>query len=110
MNKVNENTPRTSPTHRPQLITIEDLDEFKNNLLQELRKMLKELSGQPGRKWLKSFEVKKLLGISPGTLQNLRINGTLPFTKIGGVILYDYEDIQRMLTNNKKDYSFTGIR
>jgi len=46
--------------------------------------------------------VKKLLGISPGTLQNLRINGTLPFTKIGGVILYDYEDIQKMLSNHKR--------
>jgi isocitrate dehydrogenase kinase/phosphatase len=40
--------------------------------------------------------------VSPGTLQNLRVNGTLPFTKIGGVIFYDYDDIQRMLEENKR--------
>ncbi|WP_421878262.1 helix-turn-helix domain-containing protein [Marinoscillum sp.] len=39
--------------------------------------------------------------MSPGTLQNLRINGTLPFTKIGGVIYYDYQDIHKMLTENR---------
>lgn len=100
----NKSTALQSQQYRPQLLTIEDLEEFKSNLLNELRKLLKELSGQPGRKWLKSFEVKKLLGISPGTLQNLRINGTLPYTKIGGVILYDYEDIQRMLLENKHDH------
>uniref|UniRef100_UPI004047A37D helix-turn-helix domain-containing protein n=1 Tax=Roseivirga sp. TaxID=1964215 RepID=UPI004047A37D len=63
--------------------------------------MLKEHSGQPSKKWLKSYEVRKLLDISPGTLQNLRVNGTLPFTKIGGVIYYDYTDIQSMLQSNK---------
>jgi len=99
----NNSTKGEQQYQRPQLLTIEDLVEFKRSLLTELRQLLKELSGQPGRKWLKSFEVKKLLGISPGTLQNLRINGTLPFTKIGGVILYDYEDIQRMLLDNKRN-------
>jgi len=99
----NNSSNREQSYQRPQLLTVEDLVEFKKNLLTELRQFLKELSGQTGRKWLKSFEVKKLLGISPGTLQNLRINGKLPFTKIGGVILYDYEDIQRMLLDHKID-------
>ena len=51
---------------------------------------------------LKSSEVRKLLKISPGTLQNLRINGTLSFTKIGSIIYYSYEDIEAMLDSNKK--------
>ena len=34
-----------------------------------------------------------MLRISPGTLQNLRVNGTLAYTKIGGIIYYKYEDI-----------------
>jgi hypothetical protein len=50
------------------------------------KKLLRKDSGyKPEKKWLKSSEVKKMLGISPGTLQNLRINGMLPFTKIGGL-------------------------
>lgn len=88
--------------YRAQLVTTADLEIFQSNLLLELKKVVKELVGNPGKKWLKSFEVKKLLGISPGKLQNLRVNGTLPYTQIGGVILYDYEDIQKMLNAHRK--------
>ena len=91
-----------------EIITTDDLREFKTELLSEFRKMLNEQRGQPAKKWLKSYEVKKLLSISPGTLQNLRLNGTLPFTKIGGQMFYDYEDIRKMLepTQKQKRFSF----
>lgn len=36
----------------------------------------------------------------PGTLQNLRINGTLTFTKIGGIMYYNYSDIEKVLNGN----------
>ncbi|WP_423212698.1 helix-turn-helix domain-containing protein [Myroides odoratimimus] len=49
------------------------------------------------KQWIKSYEVRKLLGISPGTLQNMRLNGTIPFKKIGGLIFYRYEDIIKMM-------------
>jgi hypothetical protein len=92
-----------SKIYREQLITVEDLEAFKRELLLEIRRLLQELSGQAVKKWLKSSEVRKLLGISSGTLQNLRINGTLPFTKIGGIAYYSYDDIAKLLdhTNNK---------
>jgi len=54
----------------------------------------------------KQNEVIKLLSISPGTLQNLRLNGILPFTKIGGVLYYGHEDIQKTLQDNKKQLRF----
>ncbi|MFN8254206.1 MAG: helix-turn-helix domain-containing protein [Bacteroidales bacterium] len=84
-----------------QILTTEDLHVFKTELLDEFKKLLRQNGIQPVKKWMKSAEVRKLLSISPGTLQNLRINGTLPFTKIGGVIYYDHEDIQKMLQSNK---------
>jgi hypothetical protein len=59
--------------------------------------LLKESRGQPGKKWLKSYEVQKVLGIAAGTLQTLRNNETIEYTKIGGVIYYDYNEIQKML-------------
>jgi hypothetical protein len=71
-----------------------------------MKKLMKEQSGQPVKKWLKSYEVRKILDISPGTLQNLRLNGTLPFTKIGGVMYYDYADIQNMLQAHKSQSQF----
>lgn len=43
-----------------------------------------------------------MLKISPGTLQNLRVNGTLRFTKIGGIIYYSYEDIELLLEGTNK--------
>jgi hypothetical protein len=84
-----------------QILTTEDLFVFKNELVEEFKKLLRQNGIQPVKKWLKSPEVRKLLSISPGILQNMRINGKLPFTKIGGVIYYDHEDIQKMLVSNK---------
>lgn len=85
------------------IITPEDLQNFKQELLNGIQKLLSQKQTGPTRKWLKSNDVRRLLLVSPGTLQNLRVNGTLPFTKIGGVIFYDYDDIQKMLEENKRN-------
>jgi hypothetical protein len=82
-----------------ELITKEDLKDFKNDLLNEIKAIVKPGDGQ-SRKWLKSAEVRKLLKISPGTLQNLRINGTLRYTKVGSIIYYKQEDIDKVLEGN----------
>ncbi|SFU14162.1 Helix-turn-helix domain-containing protein [Algoriphagus locisalis] len=89
-----------------EIITLHDLERFGTELKEEIRKMLSSLNGQPTKKWLKSHEVRKLLDISPGTLQHLRVNGTIPFTKIGGVIYYDHEDIVRLFEKNKRVNKF----
>jgi hypothetical protein len=78
------------------LITREDLNEFRNLLLNDLKQLIKPQTLQ-GKQWLKSYEVRKMLNISAGTLQNLRINGTLAFTKIGGLMYYKYSDIEKVL-------------
>jgi hypothetical protein len=85
-----------------QIVTTDDLRELRIELLEDFKKLLKEHGGQPSKKWLKSPEVRKLLNISPGTLQNLRVNGTLPYTRMGGALYYDNEDIQKILQANKK--------
>ena len=84
-----------------EIITVEDLQVFKTELINDIKDLLKELKGQPNKKWLKSYEVRQLLKISPSTLQNLRLNGTLPYTKIGGMMYYDSDDIHKLLTTNK---------
>lgn len=88
------------------IITTEDLHEFKLELLDKIKELLNSQSGNVTKKWLKSPEVRELLGISPGTLQNLRINGTLPYTRIGGVLYYDYQEIMQVLENNKVHNKF----
>ena len=88
------------------IITSEALMEFKLELLEDIKQLLQNQSGQPAKKWLKSPEVRELLGISPGTLQNLRINGTLPYTKIGGVLYYDNQEIIQVLEKNRINNKF----
>jgi len=89
------------------IVTIEDLQNLKQELVAEVQRLLQE-QVTPTRKWLKSREVMKLLMISPSTLQNLRINGSLPFTKIGGVYFYAYNDIQQMIEEHKSNPHWRG--
>ncbi|WP_304131326.1 helix-turn-helix domain-containing protein [Mesonia mobilis] len=88
------------------IITTDDLREFKLELLEEIQELLLKQHSTTSKKWLRSKEVRELLGISPGTLQNLRINGTLPYTKIGGVLYYDEEEINAVLEKNKIHHTF----
>ena len=78
-----------------QVVTKRDLLNFGNALLHEIQSG-KSAPDQPAQ-WLKSSEVRKLLKISPGTLQNLRINGTLNFNRIGGILYYKYEDLKKLM-------------
>ena len=89
-----------------EIVTTDDLREFKLELIKEIKQLFAAHHGQPTKKWLKSWEVRKLLNISPGTLQNMRVNGTLPFTKIGGVIFYDSEHIGKMMADNQIHHKF----
>jgi hypothetical protein len=83
------------------LITKEDLKAFKAELLSDIKQILHPQTGT-AKQWLKSVEVRKMLAISPGTLQNLRINGTLKYTKIGGIIYYKVEDLNKILEGGQK--------
>jgi|SRR5882672_8043242 len=85
-----------------QLITAEHLIEFKSELLSEFEQLFKSYSTQTPKRWLKAYQVRKLLNISIGTLQTLKSSGVLPYSKMGGVHFFDYEDIQRILQENKE--------
>ncbi len=83
------------------IITTDDLREFKIELLQDIRKLLTKQTSGNLKRYLKSSEVMELLQLSPGTLQNLRINGTLPYSKVGGIIYYDSEEIHKLMNKNR---------
>lgn len=83
------------------ILTTDDLYDFKLELLAEIKKLIGPQAPKEAKKYLKSSEVMEMLSISPGTLQNLRINGTLPYSKIGGIILYEEKEIERVMEENK---------
>jgi hypothetical protein len=80
-----------------QITTIADLMKFKKDIVEKLKSLITAIQPKPFKRWLKSFEIKELLHISTGTLHNLRTNGTLPFTKIGGVVFYDMVAVEQIL-------------
>jgi hypothetical protein len=51
------------------IVTREDLRQFKREMLDEFKQIIgNREKDNLGREWLKSAEVRRLLGISPGTL------------------------------------------
>lgn len=90
------------------IITTDDLREFKLELLEDIKNLLSKQGSGRLKKYLKSSEVMDLLQVSPGTLQNLRINGTLPYTKVGGIIYYDAEEIQNIMTENRVQHGLNS--
>lgn len=79
-----------------EFVTKEDLEQFKRELFAELRRPMHRPQRQAEQKeWLKSYEVRKLLGISPGKLQSLRRTGALRFSKVGGLMYYLFSTLSK---------------
>jgi excisionase family DNA binding protein len=55
--------------------------------------------------WLDNQDVCEILNISPRTLQTMRDNGTMPYTRIGNKMYYKADDLKRLIplvTDHKK--------
>ena len=50
--------------------------------------------------WIDNQDVMEALHISPRTLQTLRSNGTLPYSRINNKIYYRRRDVESILNNN----------
>lgn len=80
-----------------EVVTKEDLQEFRIELLNDVEKIFKKIvRPDPVKPWLRSKEVRKILNVSAGTLQNLRISGKVRSTKVGNLHYYKREDIERL--------------
>lgn len=79
-----------------EIVTKEDLVEFGTKLIQEIEKLITKTELKD-EQWLRSIQVRELLNISPGTLQNMRISGKLKYSKVGGIHFYRQSDIEKML-------------
>lgn len=76
---------------RRKIISLDDLSDGQIDSLCE-RAFLED--------WIDGQDVMRTLHISPRTLQTLRSNGTVPYTKIGHKIWYLRQDIERVLRSN----------
>ena len=78
------------------LISLDDLSDKEIENLSE-RAFLED--------WIDGQEVMQKLKISPRTLQTVRSNGTIPYTRIGHKLYYLKQDIERTLRNNYVMYN-----
>jgi len=84
------------------LVTMADLEAFGIRLLERVSVLFDKKLALPKERWIKSHDVRRLLMISPNTLNAYRLNGTLPYTRVGSIYYYDAEDIIRLLNEKKK--------
>lgn len=81
------------------VITKEDFDHFKQELLTEIRAIFDTKIKKT--KWIRSKEVREMLNISDATLQTLRINKTIPAYRLDSTWFYKYEEIIEVMERNK---------
>lgn len=79
-----------------QVLTADDLDKFRQQLLTDIEKLL---NIKRPKKWLKTNEVMEMLGMSEVTLQTLRNKKQIPFKKLGGTVYYNAEELDEFLTD-----------
>jgi hypothetical protein len=83
-----------------EVITKEDLQQFRTQLINDLRELLIPKEAKLVKPWLRNSEVMKLLNISANTVQRLRVAGKLRSNKVGGIHYYRYEDIEKLLNSD----------
>lgn len=86
-------------------VTKEDLRQFGMLLIGTIRKIIEgskpEDKGHIEVEWLKARVVRKMLDISPGSLQNLRVTGKVRFKKVLGSYYYNRTDLMSLFNDNK---------
>lgn len=88
-------------------VTKEDLRQFGMLLIGTIRNLIE--SGKPSGKsvveveWLKARVVRKMLDISPGSLQNLRVTGKIRFKKVMGSYYYNKQDLMQLFNDDSKE-------
>lgn len=86
-----------------ELITKHDLEVLRTQIVQDLKLLmnvkddLNEIDNQ--FEWMRSKKIRKLMDISPATLQNFRISGKIRHKKIMGSYYYNKTDLLNLFEN-----------
>ena len=79
--------------------TLEEISAKLDRFVQQVENLCREHGEKETSEWMDNHEVCRRLRISPRTLQTLRDNGTLAFTKIGNRTYYRPDDVERVVSN-----------
>ena len=79
--------------------TFEEIAAKLDYFVQRMDDLCRQHGEKKAERWMDSHAVCRKLRISPRTLQTLRDNGTLAFTKIGNRTYYRLEDVERVIVD-----------
>ena len=88
------------------MVTKEDLRQFGlellcniGTLMTQTREVQNEIVDQ---EWIKSKQVRILMNMSPGSVQNLRVTQKVRFKKILGSYYYNKVDLLNLFTDERR--------
>ena len=74
--------------------TFEEIATKLDRFVQRVESLCREHGGKETSEWMDNHEVCRRLRISPRTLQTMRENGTLAYTKISHKVYYRPEGVK----------------
>lgn len=88
-----------------EIVTKEDLRQFGLLLLDKIQTIFKEKNSHQKElsdpEWIKTKAVRKLLDISAGSVQSLRVTQKVRCRKVLGSYYYNREDLMKLFGNEK---------
>lgn len=85
-------------------VTKDDLRQFGLLLINDIRNIIEKAETSEkdtiDPEWLKSRVVRKLMDMSPGSLQNLRVTGKVRFKKVLGSYYYNKTDLIKLFSED----------
>jgi hypothetical protein len=82
------------------VITAEDLERQLQKVVDEVKSAV-TITDSNNVRWIRSKQVKELLGVSDSKLQTMRINRSITYSQIDGTYFYDKDSILSLLEQNK---------
>ncbi|MGK6341922.1 helix-turn-helix domain-containing protein [Chryseobacterium sp. DT-3] len=78
-------------------LSKQDLEMFRIRMLSDFQQLLQDQAVVKDEfDWLRSKAIRKMMDISPATLQNLRITGKIRHRKVMGSYYYNKTDLLKM--------------
>ena len=85
------------------MIPQEEWQSLHDKLDRLIAMVEKTRTGNPGKDWFESDEVREILGISHKTWQNYRDQRLIPFSQIGRKIYVNRADLDAFLRQHRID-------
>ena len=87
------------------MVTKEDLRQFGLELLCNIGTLMTQTREVQNEKveqeWIKSKQVRLLMNMSPGSIQNLRVTQKVRYKKILGSYYYNKVDLLKLFTDER---------